>query len=83
MNKLKIINLIKYVYTAYDLDVAQKEIFMFLKRCEAVGLITMLEYSELLEYSEGKYKMGKNLDEYEEWLKKEEKENDQRREETD
>jgi len=76
MNKLKIINLIKYVYTAYDLDVAQKEIFMFLKRCEAVGLITMLEYSELLEYSEGKYKMGKNLDEYEEWLKKEEKEND-------
>lgn len=78
MNKFKIVNWIKYVYTAYDLDVAQKEVFMFLKRCEAVGLITMLECSELLEYSEGKYKLGKNLDGYEEWLKKQEvKENEQ------
>lgn len=76
MNEFKIVNWIKYVYTAYDLDVAQKEVFMFLKRCEAVGLISMLECSELLEYSEGKYKLGKNLDEYEELLKQEEKEND-------
>ena len=70
MNKFKIVNWIKFMYTSYELDKAQSEIFMFLKRCEAVGLISMLECAALLEYSEGKYKMGKNLDEYEEWLKK-------------
>ena len=31
MNKFKIVNWIKYVYTAYDLDVAQKEVFMFVR----------------------------------------------------
>lgn len=70
MNKFKIVNWIKFMYTSYELDKAQSEVFMFLKRCEMTGLITDLECAELLEYSEGKYKLGKSLDEYEEWLKK-------------
>lgn len=67
MNKFKIVNWIKFMYTSYDLDVAQKEVFMFVKRCEAMGFITMLECAELLEYSEGKY-----VDGYDEWLKNQE-----------
>lgn len=72
MNKFKIVNWIKFMYTSYDLDVAQKEVFMFLKRCEALGFITMLECAELLEYSEGKYKLGKYVDGYDKWLKNQE-----------
>lgn len=72
MNKFKIVSWIKFMYASYDLDVAQKEVFMFLKRSEAVGLISMLECAELLEYSEGKYKLGKYVDGYDKWLKKQE-----------
>lgn len=79
MNEFKIVNWIKFMYTSYELDKAQSEVFMFLKRCEVIGLISSLACAELLEYSEGKYKLGKSLDEYEEWLKKSEevKENDE------
>lgn len=72
MNKFKIVEWIKFMYTTYDLELAYKEVYMFLKRSEAVGLISMLECDELLEYSLGKYKLGKYVDGYDEWLKKQE-----------
>lgn len=72
MNKFKVINWIQFMYKIYELDTARDEIFMFLKRCEMMNLLPDLEVKELLEYSEGKYKLGKELDEYEEYLKKQE-----------
>ena len=67
--KIKLINWIKFCYKTYDLNIAHKEVYMFLKRCEACSLISSLECDELLEYSEGKLKLGEELVQMEKDLK--------------
>lgn len=69
MNKMKIINWIKWMYTEYDLKYAEREIRMFISRAEYLGLIDTLSASELKDYNDDKYKLGQDLDEYEEYLK--------------
>lgn len=73
MNKMKIINWIGWMYSDRELDNAHYEIYMFITRAEYLGLIDTLTASELKDYNEGKYELGKHLDEYEEYLKEEEK----------
>ena len=59
--KIKLIHWIQFCYKSYELQEASKIVFMYLKRCESIGFITPLECSEMMEYSEGKFKMGLEL----------------------
>ena len=58
----KIINWIKFMYQTYELDRAESEIYMFLKRAEMLGLITDMQCNQMLDYSEGKFKLGRDLE---------------------
>lgn len=66
----KIISWIQFMYKNYELDKAESEIYMFLKRSEAMGLIDGYAVNMLLVYSRGKYKLGQDLNEYDEYLQK-------------